>query len=230
VRHAHNEQERTVRKTLFFFLVLMGIVPVGCVVDSGPEGGYGGGYNGPNPGGDECNPVTAAGCSSEGSSCDLAPSGYFACFPPPNTADICGSCDSNVGPFCAAELTCVALGAGPGACYRYCCTNADCGPGGICDTGLAAQYLDPSDPGDQVGLCVTSLASQAPACGAPAAPPNGSCFGGYTGGPGDAGPMTMGPAPDGGTGPAEGGGSEGGGADGGGFGEGGRGGRGGDGG
>jgi hypothetical protein len=162
--------------------LLASMLCVGCVVDSGPGpydyGDNGGGSGGPNPSNDQCNPVTGAGCPSGGYTCDLDPSGFFACFPPPNGVDVCGSCDNENGPFCSPELTCVQNGAG--ACYRYCCSNADCGEGAICDATFAAEALGPSNPADQVGLCVSSVASEAPACNAPSSTPSGgSCVGGY---------------------------------------------------
>jgi len=201
-----------VRKIPSLFVVLLGIV--GCYVDDGPGpgGGYGGGYGGgggPGPGADLCNPVTNAGCPSDGSACDLDASGYFACFPPPNPVAICGSCDSSAGPFCGPELTCAPSGEGS-ACYRYCCTNADCGAGGICDTVSAAQFLGQANPADQVGFCVegplpANLETAEPGCAAPAAPSNGSCVGGYSGGSSTGTSQTDASA----TGAAEGGGSDG---------------------
>jgi len=80
----------------------------------------------------QCNPVTNAPCAS-GYACDVAaPAGTitgFECYPPPNTALVCGACDDSTT-FCAGGETCFS-----GAeCAHYCCTNADCGAG-KCTTG-----------------------------------------------------------------------------------------------
>jgi hypothetical protein len=169
--------------------VALAAAPFACViVDNGPpDTGMGGQGNGGSTGGfDQCNPVTGAGCALvNGESCDLnSQTGTFACFPPPNSAPVCGTCDEVSMP-CGSESTCVQPGAGePGTCYRYCCTDAECGTGGTCDTGLAANYLMPTLPADMVGLCVQG---GGPACTPPATPPSGgTCIGGFQSG-GDGG-------------------------------------------
>jgi hypothetical protein len=181
------------------------VAPVACVVSlggpegpggseaggpGGPGGGHGfGGHSGSgghaSSGGDTCNPVTGAGCPSDGTTCDLGQSGFFQCFPPPNTVDVCGVCD-DAQSFCGSDLTCVLPSDAPsGTCYRYCCTDADCGSGAVCDTKFGAEVLQPNDQGDAVGLCVTNTSDEAPACGTPtAAPSAGSCVAGFPGGDG----------------------------------------------
>lgn len=171
------------------------------------SGGAGGGAatGGGSASGDQCNPVTGAGCPSDGSTCDLATSGIFVCFPPPNTVDVCGACDDNAA-FCGSDLTCVLpTGGNSGMCYRYCCSDADCGAGGTCDTAFGASVLQIKTSSDVVGLCVTNTTDDLPACGPPAtAPSGGACVGGYAGGDTpDAGPP---PPADGGS-PSEDGGS-----------------------
>ncbi len=175
-------------------VVTLVAAPVGCffVNDNGPggvgPGGVGGsfGAGGGSAPTDECNPVTAAGCPSDGYTCDFDQnSGLFKCFPPPNSVAVCGACDQAAS-FCAAELTCVLpAGGNEGTCYRYCCTDADCGAGATCDTALAATVLVTSNSADKVGLCVQGSGA---ACGSPsAAPSGGSCVGGYSPGGGTGG-------------------------------------------
>jgi hypothetical protein len=200
-------------------VLLLGATPLACFVslggENGPSGPWGSGDFGGSSGsgmggskgtgggsvkGDQCNPVTAAGCPSDGSTCDLDPTGYFTCFPPPNNVDVCGVCDDNTM-FCGADLTCVIPnGSNAGTCYRYCCTDADCGAGGTCDTSFGAEVLNPSNKGDAVGLCVASTANDTPACGPPAVSPSGgSCVAGYAGSP-DGGGSDAGPDDGGGSG------------------------------
>lgn len=81
-----------------------------------------------------CNPVTNEGCNADaGESCDIASDGTIQCFapPPPNTAALCATCDSNTE--CLPGSSCWPGTANPsGECMRFCCTDADCG-GGHCD-------------------------------------------------------------------------------------------------
>ncbi len=146
--------------------------------------GSGAGNGGGSVSGDQCNPVTGDGCPADGSTCDRATTGFFSCFPPPNTVDVCGSCD-DATLFCGSDLTCVLpVNSDDGICYRYCCTDADCGAGGTCDTSFGAAVLQPANKGDAVGLCVTSTTDQGPACGPPATSPSGgACVGGFSGNP-----------------------------------------------
>jgi hypothetical protein len=187
-------------------VVTLGAMPMAClVVDDTPghtsfgagagnaTGNFGGSQgtggtlgSGGSSGGGECNPVTGAGCPSDGSSCDLdSTTGMFACFGPPNTAVVCGSCDDTTT-FCGSGLTCVLpANSTQGSCYQYCCTDADCGAGGTCDTTLAKLVLQPANPKDAVGLCVSG---NGPACSPPTTPPSGgTCVGGATGGTGGGG-------------------------------------------
>jgi hypothetical protein len=151
----------------------------GAWTSSGPGGTGGGGHGGSKGGSDQCNPVTNAGCPTDGSTCDFNGSS-FVCFPPPNSVDVCGSCDTTNGPFCGAGLSCVELPGEQGSCYRYCCTDADCGSGATCDTGYASMVLQGESSADNVGFCIVK---GGPSCAAvSAAPSNGSCVGGYTGG------------------------------------------------
>jgi hypothetical protein len=184
-------------------LIVAASAPIGCffVGDDGNSGGPGGqnaggtaaGYgtstsSGAGPLADSCDPVTAAGCPSDGSTCDLnsdansSTYGTFVCFNGPNTVDVCGACDASQGFYCGAELTCITSGnSSAGYCYRYCCTDADCGEGGSCSTELGAQALNPAIPSDKVGLCVaTSAPYGTPACGVASPASGGSCVGGYT--------------------------------------------------
>ncbi len=91
----------------------------------------------------------------------------------------------------------------PFTCYHYCCTAADCGPGGICDTAIATLSLPVKNPADAIGICLTSTTTEAPACSPPSTSPSGgTCVGGYSpspdGGAGGSGDGGDGGAPDGG--------------------------------
>ncbi len=152
-------------------------LPAACTSSDG-AGGTGGGST---ITADECNPVTGAGCTGEGAACDLDDgSGYFVCFPPPNTAAACGTCDDS-STTCGQSLTCIQTASAPTAsCYRYCCTDEDCGPGGSCDAVVADTYLSVRSPNDNVGVCVASISTQAPSCNTPTtAPSGGACVMGY---------------------------------------------------
>ena len=128
----------------------------------------------PGPSSDACNPVTEQGCEAAGSTCDMDVSaGYFQCYPGPgNTVQACGQCDT-VNTFCAPGLTCAdtTTGASVGECYQYCCTDADCGAGGICSATLGQSVLAPANTSDGVGLCVQGSANNAASCGVPQASP-----------------------------------------------------------
>jgi hypothetical protein len=92
---------------------------------------------------DECNPITGAGCTGEGSVCDISyTTGFFICYPPPNDVGVCSVC-SVPTMNCEQGSTCIQTtsSAAPFTCYHYCCTAADCGPGGTCDTTAAAVFL-----------------------------------------------------------------------------------------
>jgi hypothetical protein len=102
-----------------------------CVTVLAGDAGFDGGT------GIQCNPVTNDGCST-GEECDINgdSSGNligFVCYPPPNTATACQSCDptGQTGPTCVGGFTCPGLNTAgtAGYCAKYCCTNADCGSG-----------------------------------------------------------------------------------------------------
>lgn len=137
---------------------------------------------------DTCNPITNNGCGSDGTACDLAPAnGTFECFPPPNSAQICGVCDNTKSPYCAPGLHCYAP---TNTCARFCCNDADCG-GGVCELdALAALGSALTLAGDMVGVCLdmhipdggVDGGGTTPACGAPATSMSmGSCVGGFPG-------------------------------------------------
>jgi hypothetical protein len=139
---------------------------------------------------DTCNPITNDGCGTDGSACDLGLSqGTFQCFPPPNSAQLCGVCDDSKGPYCAPGLHCYPPTL---TCARYCCSDADCGSG-VCE-------LDPTVAlggaetiaGDMAGICLTMLVPDggadggadgggaSPACDAPAtSTTKGACVAGF---------------------------------------------------
>lgn len=96
----------------------------------------------------QCDPVTGAGCL-EGQTCSLV-GGGFICFGPPNEVPLCGECGGLHGR-CAPGMGCVSPY--DNVCTRFCCTDADCGPGGDCN--LAALTLTLGSPdAPPVGMCV----------------------------------------------------------------------------
>jgi uncharacterized membrane protein YgcG len=90
----------------------------------------------------DCNPITQEGCNvAAGEACDLG-AGKFVCYPAPNTLAACETCpQDNDSTWCGPGLTCT------GTCAKYCCEDADCGPG-TCVKGL--YFIDLG-----VGLCET---------------------------------------------------------------------------
>jgi hypothetical protein len=112
-----------------------------------------------------CNPISNEGCdSAAGQACDLASSGGYQCFDPPNDVALCGTCSNMNGPFCAAGTHCLEDAAG-GTCAHYCCDDGDCGTG-TCNKDI---IMDPN-----VGVCID--AAMKAACDAPVmSPSNGSC-------------------------------------------------------
>lgn len=125
----------------------------------GASGGGTGGTSGGGTGGtggvavDECNPVTLFGCQAAGpgATCDQdsLKQGKFSCYPPPNTAGLCQSCNNSTGPYCGAGMKCL-----DGTCAKYCCSSLDCGTG-VCDkTNLSAWGI---------GVCVSAVGSNVPA-------------------------------------------------------------------
>jgi len=126
---------------------------------------------------DQCNPVTNAGCASDGSQCDLVYPGSFVCFPPFGTAGaLCGKCDNLMGPFCGPGLRCHGLS---NTCARFCCSDADCGTG-RCELNQQLAFgASLWHPQDMVGVCVTQDGSTSACDALPMAPSSGACFGGY---------------------------------------------------
>ncbi len=109
----------------------------------------------------QCNPVTNQGCQT-GEECDTVADDNgnligFGCYPPPNDAALCATCDNQNGPFCKGGTTCFQTGAADGSsvCAQYCCSDADCGgAAGSCVTsdGNGGNIFDPLAP--TLGICV----------------------------------------------------------------------------
>lgn len=113
-----------------------------------------------------CNPVSNEGCLP-GEACDFSIKGTFMCFEPPNDVALCGTCDSNNGPFCMGGLTCEG-----GSCVKYCCGDGDCGTGTCSKTD---ENGEPHFNGLDLGFCLDK--DKKAACDAPLSPPsNGSCI------------------------------------------------------
>jgi hypothetical protein len=92
--------------------------------------------------GHDCNPVTNDGCMA-GETCDL--NGNFKCAAlAGGEAALCGACDNANSQYCGLGMTCDSYG-DTGKCFRYCCTDADCGTGNTC-IAYGALY---------VGVCMT---------------------------------------------------------------------------
>ena len=120
-------------------------------------------------GGDiQCDPVTNAGCDTgAGEACDVSQGG-FQCYPDGNVHDLCETCSTN-GDYCQAGMTCF------NQCYRYCCTDDDCGPNGTCSLDVAA-FAAP------VGLCISSVGGGGGVGGAGGGGVGGGGVGGAGGG------------------------------------------------
>ena len=111
-----------------------------------------------------CNPVTGDPCDlAGGEACDLGSDGNggssFQCFPAPNDAALCAACDNTAGPFCQGGLHC-----DTNTCAKYCCSDADCGAGNVCDFVFAPDFA--------AGLCHDAVGGAA-ACSAPKPSPSG---------------------------------------------------------
>ena len=112
-----------------------------CYKGMAGTGGAGGGSDLP------CNPFTGVDCDlAGGESCDFD-GVQFSCFPPDNTAKLCGSCgvdspDGGAAQFCSLGLTCL----DSNKCGAFCCNDGDCGAGGKCDKNFLG------DP--DVGVCL----------------------------------------------------------------------------
>jgi hypothetical protein len=98
-----------------------------------------------------CNPVTNAGCTGM-NVCGPDTSGSYSCQAEgsPANVPVCGDC-SDPDTSCGVGGVCIALDSSgsEAICVQMCCTDADCGPSGQCDTGAVI----PSLP-DGVGVCV----------------------------------------------------------------------------
>jgi len=130
---------------------------------------------------DKCNPVTHNGCSSDGSSCDLAYPGYFACYSPAGTpSKLCESCDFHVQPYCGSGLRCHPV---TNTCAKYCCNDSDCGTGRCELDPMLALGSEIPRAGNVVGICVNKdPAIPEPSCDMAAVTMSGgSCFAGYPG-------------------------------------------------
>ena len=123
-------------------------------------GGSGTGGGGTGGGGGYailCNPVTNAGCAA-GEECDGDVDNSndligFICYPPPNTAKVCDTCDDMNGPYCGGGLTCVGVSATTSVCARFCCSDADCGTGKCTMVdGSNATLFGPIAP--SLGVCL----------------------------------------------------------------------------
>jgi hypothetical protein len=99
----------------------------------------------PDATGQVCNPITNEGCAAGTEICDFS-GVQFLCYPVAGTeVDLCEPCDTAEDLFCQVGMTCDNDGAS-GKCYRYCCTDADCGAGNTC---VSYAYVT------NVGVCVT---------------------------------------------------------------------------
>jgi hypothetical protein len=85
-----------------------------------------------------CNPVTNEGCGA-GEVCDLSVGGY-RCYPPAGSARMCEAC---VRHGCGVGTTCIGFGPpGPDPeCWKFCCTDADCGEAGFCNKAITSQTI-----------------------------------------------------------------------------------------
>lgn len=99
----------------------------------------------PDATGQACNPMTNEGCDAATEICDFT-GAEFICYPiEGDEADLCAPCNAAESRFCKAGLTCDSDGE-DGRCYRYCCSDADCGAGNTC---ISYAYVT------NVGVCVT---------------------------------------------------------------------------
>ncbi len=124
-----------------------------CVTFTAPDGGEadGGLDDAGNASLTTCDPVTNAGCTGTNICVPDSSLKHYVCTPPgsPGNIPICGDCTA-VTATCGAGLFCVSPGAASPKfyCAQFCCTNADCGDGGTCDTSAFTTPLP-----DAVGIC-----------------------------------------------------------------------------
>ncbi|MBL9022184.1 MAG: hypothetical protein JNL21_08275 [Myxococcales bacterium] len=119
----------------------------------------------------ECNPVTQEGCDvAAGEACDKGTAG-FVCYPDNNEHTACEGCGDD-GIYCVAGYGCLEQ------CAKYCCDDADCGPG-TCRKGIF--FIEPA-----LGLCETD-GNEGGGGGGGAGPGGGGPGGGGSGGAGGAG-------------------------------------------
>ncbi len=79
--------------------------------------------------GHDCNPITNDGCEPN-EVCDYG--GNFRCYADPVTQNVCEPCDNTNKVLCKQGMTCDSDFDSVGKCFKYCCTDADCGAGGSC--------------------------------------------------------------------------------------------------
>jgi hypothetical protein len=78
--------------------------------------------------GHECNPITNEPCAAD-EACDLL--SVFECVPA-GDAGLCEPCSNTDMQFCRAGMTCDADFEATGKCFKFCCTDDDCGTNGEC--------------------------------------------------------------------------------------------------
>lgn len=100
-----------------------------------------------------CNPITGTPCVT-GEACDFSDATEFECYPGDNSGTLCGTCDPANQMYCGNGLTCLQTDLGVAIeeatefkCFKYCCTDADCGgAAGSCNLDIFA---------DVFGVCAT---------------------------------------------------------------------------
>jgi hypothetical protein len=124
-----------------------------CVTFTAPDGGEGdaGVDDAGNASLTTCDPVTNAGCTGTDICVPDSSLKHYVCKPAgsPGNIPVCGDC-TVVTATCGAGLFCVSPSAASPKfyCAQFCCTNADCGDGGTCDTTAVTTPLP-----DAVGIC-----------------------------------------------------------------------------
>ncbi|MDJ0761623.1 MAG: hypothetical protein QNJ97_01435 [Myxococcota bacterium] len=115
-----------------------------------------------------CSPATATTCGADTSvACDFVEyqaTGIhdFNC-EPGSTAAMGETCGWLAGPYCLAGMTCWTdqQGADTGTCAKWCCGNADCDAGYVCDTtyadGLNVAAEAVVITGGNLGVCIEGM-------------------------------------------------------------------------